>query len=273
MIGSLKRLVHQLQQAFSRNHGYFWLMVKVRNQANIAIGLHMSSGTNIEQDGERLLVSMVAPDSKNFVDVGANVGQWVAEFSSRMKAGTGVCIEPVEASARVLEATIEATSRVPVKILKCALSDVAGEAQFWEHELSVLSGLIETTDSGVSKSRKVITRRLEDVLDGQGWQEVDFVKIDTEGWDFKVIRGAGRYIDEARIRVLQFEYGGNWRFVGDTLGAAVRFLKARGYEIFVLRGDGLHRFDADFVGDYFMFSNFVAIRAADVSRYANLVQA
>lgn len=139
--------------------------------------------------------------------------------------------------------------------------------------MPVFSGLMRSDGYGPARSRTVKTERLEDILLEQGWSAVDFLKVDTEGFDFKVIRGAGKYVDHALIKVIQFEYGGNWQMAGDTLLAAVEFLAKRGYTTFVLKADGLHPFDVHFVGDYFVFSNFVAIRENVVSNFRSLIRA
>ncbi len=39
-------------------------------------------------------------------------------------------------------------------------------------------------------------------------ERVDFVKIDVEGHELSVLRGAKRMLNEGRVGVVQFEYGG-----------------------------------------------------------------
>lgn len=267
-----KAWIYRLESRLSRSRLLFRGAVKIRNQANIMIGLHLSDGTDIQSDGERLLAEFAAPLCRSFVDVGANEGEWTKIFAAGMRpGGQGLCVEPGARVYEALEAALRKISRTSVEHLEAALADQEYEGVFWEHDRSVYSGMVRTDAYGPAHPRKVRVLRLDRVLEERGWKSADFLKIDTEGFDFRVIRGAGRFVDEATFRVIQFEYGANWITVGDTLHAAVHFLKTRGYELFLLRRDGLHQFDVQLLGEYFWYSNFVAIRDADLPTFAPLI--
>lgn len=90
-----------------------------------------------------------------------------------------------------------------------------------------------------------------------GLGQIDLLKIDVEGFDGRVIRGAERLLRERRIRVLQFEYNLPWAAVGDTLAGTVSTLRTHGYETSVLQPTGLAELDPCW-GEFFNYSNFVA---------------
>jgi hypothetical protein len=92
---------------------------------------------------------------------------------------------------------------------------------------------------------------------------VDFLKIDTEGYDFQVLKGAELVLRKGRIRFVQFEYNPNWLGTGSSLKEAKRFLEGVGFELFLIRSTGLHPLDYGFWGDYFRYSNFCACRPED----------
>jgi FkbM family methyltransferase len=41
-----------------------------------------------------------------------------------------------------------------------------------------------------------------------GWESIDFVKIDTEGYEYTILKSAKSLIDSHRIKFIQFEMGG-----------------------------------------------------------------
>ncbi len=85
------------------------------------------------------------------------------------------------------------------------------------------------------------------------------MKIDAEGYDFPCLRGAEGLLRTGRIRVIQFEYGYAWPHAGSTLAAALRFLNDLGYNVYLLRPNGLAAVDYDRFGEHFLFANYVAV--------------
>jgi hypothetical protein len=105
-----------------------------------------------------------------------------------------------------------------------------------------------------------------------GWQSVDYLKIDAEGYDFHVLRGATRLLAAKRIVLGQFEYGDAWRLSGSTLTFAIRWLTDLGYECFLLRGDGLYAPRPEEYGEYFGYSNYVFCKSDSKSLLGSLLR-
>jgi hypothetical protein len=90
--------------------------------------------------------------------------------------------------------------------------------------------------------------------------EIDMLKVDAEGYDFRVLLGAAKLLSLGAIRTLQFEYNAPWKEAGSTLVQAVSYLKSFGYETFILKGNALYSFDPEDLGEYFRYTNLVAFR-------------
>ena len=73
-----------VQRTLSRNSVTTLLALKIRNQCNGVIGNRLKLGIDIEKNGEKWIIDMIAPRSEFFIDVGANVGSWSIEFARRM---------------------------------------------------------------------------------------------------------------------------------------------------------------------------------------------
>jgi FkbM family methyltransferase len=80
-------------------------------------------------------------------------------------------------------------------------------------------------------------QRGDDYMAERKIAKVDYLKIDTEGYEFRVLRGFGARL--ADVRYVQFEYGGCWRDSGDSLSNALSYLRRFGFIAFF----GINEYD------------------------------
>lgn len=89
---------------------------------------------------------------------------------------------------------------------------------------------------------------------------VDFIKIDTEGFEAEVLQGAQTVLAQHRPMAIQIEFNWHHMFRSHSLYYLSRFLE--GYEVFQLVPDGMARRDVkDPLSNIFVFSNFVFLRS------------
>jgi len=118
------------------------------------------------------------------IDVGANVGQTVKFMRSRGARGKIICYEPNPEAARRLAQLGDDH----VEVRQCALSDQPGEQDFFIRKEDEKSSLLLEKDGERGQALKVKVCRLDEfALDA--YHNV-FLKIDAEGHDLAVIRGA-----------------------------------------------------------------------------------
>jgi FkbM family methyltransferase len=83
---------------------------------------------------------------------------------------------------------------------------------------------------------------------------IDFVKIDTEGHEFEIIKSFGEYINN--VKIIQFEYGGTYLDTGVKLEEVVNYLKEKNFDGFsYLIQSGLYAI-SDF-RDHYNYCNIV----------------
>ena len=176
-----------------------------------------------------------------------------------MPAPRGIAFEPAPSAAAELRSRL--ASYDSVEIVECAISDRSGNATFYaEPNCGETSSLIHTNTAADATPVLVRVSTLDAEIAERKIASVDFLKIDAEGFDYHVLRGAEESTNNQKIDVIQFEYNGPWIGSGATLAAAYAFLQKRGFDIFLLRGPGLFRIDPIYVGEYFRYSNFIAVR-------------
>ena len=70
---------------------------------------------------------------------------------------------------------------------------------------------------------------LQDFVEVAGLDHITLVKIDTEGHDLAVLRGAQALLEQRRISVVQFEYNHRWVYSRSFLCDAFDLLRPLGY--------------------------------------------
>lgn len=72
-----------------------------------------------------------------------------------------------------------------------------------------------------------------------GIERIHYLKIDAEGAENDILRGARRMLSECRVDMLQFEYGGTFLDAGRELKESFRILQERGYDLYKISEQGL----------------------------------
>lgn len=248
------------------------LAVKVRNQCNMVIANGLCDGSDFSTNGELLLLRALAPQTDCFVDVGAHRGLWSAEYVQNANHRCrGLLFEPNPVLFRVLRRTVEPLD-ADLEVLGVALADASGTRMFWaEADGGESSSFVSRWARKGATAVSVPTSTLDAELERRGITHVDFLKIDTEGFDYRVLKGAANALRSQQIGLVQFEYNTPWAFAGDTLFACRHFLVEAGYEVFLLKRQGLYTVDWEAYGEYFAYSNLVAASQQVRPRLAHLI--
>jgi FkbM family methyltransferase len=249
------------------------LASEVGRQADLLVGTWVGHDADPASNGEELLAGGIAPSVRAFIDVGANVGDWTSMLLGRAlpHQPRGLLLEPSDSACKKLRERFELDTGI--EIVEAAVSDIAGRAQFFEEpDGGLTSSLVAGFSSSAAKARSVPTTTLDREAEARGVESVDILKIDAEGWDLFVLRGARGLLSRQRVRIVQFEYNRAWRRAGATLSAAFLLLESYGYEVFLLRPQGLYRLDPEGLGEFFEYSNFVGIASPQMGLVHHLLK-
>jgi len=166
--------------------------------------------------------------------------------------------DPSESAIEALRPRFKAYS--VLEVIHSAVGKISGYATLFEEpnsgEMSSLVPGVSSTDA-IKKQVKIVT--LDEEAECRNLKYIDFLKIDAEGYDLHVLLGAYNLLYHQKIGYVQFEYNSSWAPANSTLSAALNFLSSVGYHVFLLRPGRLVNLDYDLYGEYFNYSNFVAV--------------
>ena len=162
---------------------------------------------------------------RTIFDVGANLGQ-SAEYYLRNFPGARLhCFEPSQATFLQLKAQLKGRAQLH----RIALGATAGTGQISTGDDSDMRSLLE---SG-GPTEQVSIQRLDDFCQDAGIEQIDLLKIDTEGYDLEVLKGGERLLTSANAALVQVEAGmhpDNERHV--PFEKLKSHLERRGYRLF-----------------------------------------
>lgn len=201
-------------------------------------------------------------------DVGANIGEWTRDLSSRLKAaGVSYTIHPAEPfpdTYATLTRNLETWGLTSVtRPHNVALSDADGEREFFS--LGANQGrnsLHPIPEVGAVANRtRVVCRSLDSLCQELGITTVHFVKIDTEGHDLDVVRGAKGLLASRSVAMLQFEYNHRWIVARHYLRDAFDLFRPLGYRLGKLTRLGIEFYDTWHPElESFREGNYLAVR-------------
>jgi FkbM family methyltransferase len=108
------------------------------------------------------------------------------------------------------------------------------------------------------ESNKILLniKKAKDYIIEKNISNIDFIKIDTEGYELNVLKGFEEYLE--KVKIIQFEYGGTFLDNNTKLIDVIRFLEEKGfYKFSYLTSYGTEPI-IDF-SDHYQYCNIVCI--------------
>jgi FkbM family methyltransferase len=173
----------------------------------ILIALHIDATQNLRYDRltDKIIVNHLQADS-NCVDVGCHKGEILERMLQCSPSGHHFAFEPLPD----LYASLQSRFGSKAEIFPYALSDMSGDKITFNRvkNAPAYSGLRQRAYDDLPHAEveciEVDVRRMDDVIPAN--MPIDFIKIDVEGGDYHVLKGAERIIKENHPLVI-FEFG------------------------------------------------------------------
>lgn len=153
-----------------------------------------------------LFESLVAGDHA-VLDVGANIGCTTLLFGERARCVNS--FEPSPTTFSLLARNVAASGLSNIALHNYALGAAAGETEltFWPHNRAGAFVSDRTRASAGHVTERVQMRTLDEAVAERALAQIDFVKIDVEGFEKNVLEGGRTTIDRCRpVVVLELNH-------------------------------------------------------------------
>jgi FkbM family methyltransferase len=226
--------------ALTDDRGRGTAIKRVVQRAARTLGLHVGRFPPVDSLAYHLKTVLRLLDINCVVDVGAHVGEFAQSLRDLGYRGDIRSFEPVRSSFTELSSNL-ASDRA-WRGENVALGAEDGELDMNIYEGSVFNSFLRPVENGAARFsaqtrivrvEKVAVRRLEAVIDGILGERPSariFVKLDTQGYDLQVLRGAGRRL--ASIQALLSELAARSTYAGmPSLPESLVELDRMGFEV------------------------------------------
>ena len=217
--------------------GTYGLNYNIINTSD-SIGRELFLNGIYESKTLHLLMKLLSP-GKIMIDAGANIGAISLPVAKVTKAVI-YAFEPSRLILSTLQQNIVANKISNVFPFPLALSSASGEANFYESDkVHGWSGLVEIKSF---KKYPVKTITLDSFCTLNEIKEIEVLKIDVQGWEYAVLKGAAQLLKAKAIHHIIFEVE-TWaeENAGLPAGASQQLLLSSGYELFTLDHEKLDR--------------------------------
>lgn len=173
-------------------------------------------------------------------DVGANVGELTLLFS-RFAAANGIvyAFEASRAAFERLEIVCRAAKRHNVVLNHLALADKKGLIQLhiYDDDYSSFNSqaVRPLKDYGLNIEpvgiEEISATTIDDYCEEHGIERIDLLKIDVEGAELQVMKGARRMLKSGRVKCMTFEFGQTTFDMGNHPEEIEEYLKEMNYKV------------------------------------------
>jgi FkbM family methyltransferase len=167
-------------------------------------------GTEVHASGElKAIEQIVKHCCSNAIvfDVGANKGQFISHVSQLFPpTAQFFSFEPSKGTFQHLQTNIQRWNLSNVRLFNFGLSESPSkQILYMDSEGSTRASLYQ--DETQYSSEEIELSTLDLICEQEDIRQIDFLKIDVEGHEISVLKGAMQMLEKGQIRFIQFEFG------------------------------------------------------------------
>ncbi|MEP3387251.1 MAG: FkbM family methyltransferase [Reichenbachiella sp.] len=163
---------------------------------------HLPIGTDLKVD----LIQKLEFSPRVIFDVGANIGQSALRFRSYFQNAEIFSFEPVDTAFEWLEKCLARDKNFKAYNFAFGEKNERVFIKLDDNPISPTNSLYNATlDQEIAQ--EIIVQKLDDFVNKLSIENIDLLKIDTEGWEIPVLNGAEQLIKTNKVKAIFAEVG------------------------------------------------------------------
>lgn len=229
---------------------------------------------DIVNNGELKLIQAlceISTEEDLFIDIGANKGDYSYLVFKSGWQGEMLAIDPLQKNLDSVKSKISNSPKLHLTC--CALADFDGEGSFYTNRFDSQSGTDSLYDMNqigyltesevVNIPVKTLNTLVEHFPPVLSKLKILFIKVDVEGGELNIFRGAKDILD--KVDYIQFEFGHAARAAKVNLIEIYDYFQNLNMNLYVLKPKGLLKINRDpFLENRYSYINFLASRDENV---------
>lgn len=215
------------------------ILARTLSKVNRMLKRYPQTPNEVEKAEQSFYIQYLSPGMVAF-DVGANIGE-ISLLFSRFVGPEGQ-VHSFECSPNTfkkLNEIITISNRKNIRQNCMCLSEVIGTAELhiFDDDHAAWNTLANRPlhEYGINiqpiSIQKVPTTTIDAYCESHNIQQIDLLKIDVEGAEYQVLKGASRMMREHRIGCVVFEFGQTTFDMGNDPGKLTQLITSKGYKI------------------------------------------
>jgi FkbM family methyltransferase len=203
------------------------------------IAQHIFTFGAYERDTQNVILKFLT-EAGIFIDVGANIGTVAIPIAKARPYASIICVEADPRIQRLLRHNLNRNGCGHVRVVSCIAGATDGRFVAFYRAPDDRFGMGSVGPQFTEPPIMLEERSLDRMITRVDIHRVDVIKMDVEGAELGVLRGANRLLTSERppTIILEFSDWAEARIAGQQPGDAQALLLAKGYRLFRLEGGG-----------------------------------
>lgn len=140
-------------------------------------------------------VKKIIKENEIVIDIGANIGYYALLEARLANKGKTYCIEPIPTNINLLKRSIELNNYKNMDVFQYAMGDKNGKSKMYVYDKCNWCSLTKNVDATIIDEIEVPTITLDKFVECYVCQYPTFIRMDVEGYEYQIIKGAFKILE------------------------------------------------------------------------------
>jgi FkbM family methyltransferase len=206
---------------------------------------HIVYDVDIEEAASKQAFLDLIDDGDIVIDVGANIGEYSLIAAQKVKQnGKVISIEPLKSTAQTLTQNFQLNNFTNFEVISKVIGNENKKVNLYKQLAGGTMGFVDSTLIGrkFEKTDEVEMTTIDEILSTRNIENVKVMKIDIEGYEFELLKGAKNSLKNKKITNMIIEVHINYlKEKGISEKEFYDYLNQQGYVVDIVQETSSNR--------------------------------